>query len=650
MAKQEITLKGLDGHEDHLVYNSANGQVSNSLEECARSLFPQEGETTPRLRFQGFEGEWVSTKLCEISRKVTTKNTDLKYKTTLTNSAEFGIINQLDFFDHDISNGDNIRGYFVVEPDDFVYNPRISVTAPVGPINRNQLGYAGVMSPLYYVFRVEGIDLDYLSYYFKTKLWHKFMYDNGNSGARFDRFSISDEVFGQMPILHPTDIEEQKAIAAFFHRLDSQIALRKNQYERLLQVKSACLESMFPRGTEIAPPIRFNGFEEEWVVVPLSDCLMVNKERNINGMYTKNDVLSVSDDFGVVNQIELLGRSFAGKSVANYRVLKHGEIVYTKSPLKIKPFGIIKVNEGKDGIVSTLYAVYTAKEGVSPQFINYYFAPSHRMNSYIHPLVNKGAKNDMKVSDENVLKGNICIPSSLDEQKCIASFFEKLDSHISTEQQRLERLKQMKSACLRSMFPQNGGGGGNLPLIRFNGYVNDWTLMKFSDMAQRVSTYDLSNDLPCVEFEDIIAGEGVLNKDIYMKSVKKRGIQFKENDVLFGKLRPYLKNILLADFQGIAVGDFWVLRNTESVDPYFLYVLVSSEGFMKVANISSGSKMPRADWNLVSNSVFSVPPSIEEQRQIASFFRSLDKKILLQTQHIEKLKQMKTACLDKMIA
>ena len=209
---------------------------------------------------------------------------------------------------------------------------------------------------------------------------------------------------------------------------------------------------------KLPPPIRFNGFEEDWVVASLSDCLMVNKERNINGVYTKNDVLSVSDDFGVVNQIELLGRSFAGKSVVNYRVLRHGDIVYTKSPLKIKPFGIIKVNEGKDGIVSTLYAVYTAKEGVLPQFINYYFAPSYRMNSYIHPLVNKGAKNDMKVSDENVLKGKICIPPSLDEQKCIASFFLKLDSHISTEQQRLERLTQMKTACLRSMFPQNGGG------------------------------------------------------------------------------------------------------------------------------------------------------------------------------------------------
>jgi len=144
MAKQEITLcstsgrlllegrkKRLDGHEDHLIYDAADGQMSGSLEDSTRSLFSAEGETTPRLRFQGFEGEWVSTKLCEISKKITTKKTDLKYKITLTNSAEYGIINQLDFFDHDISNGDNIRGYFVVEPDDFIYNPRISVTAPL---------------------------------------------------------------------------------------------------------------------------------------------------------------------------------------------------------------------------------------------------------------------------------------------------------------------------------------------------------------------------------------------------------------------------------------------------------------------------------------------------------------------------------------
>ena len=169
-------------------------------------------------------------------------------------------------------------------------------------------------------------------------------------------------------------------------------------------------------------------------------------------------------------------------------------------------------------------------------------------------------------------------------------------------------------------------------------------------MAHRISTSDISNELPSVEFEDIVAGEGVLNKDIYRKNVIKRGTRFDEHDVLFGKLRPYLKNILFAEFKGVAIGDFWVLRATELVDPYFLYILVSSESFMKVANVSSGSKMPRADWNLVSNSYFLTPSSIEEQRRIASFFRTLDKKISVQSHQVEKLKQLKKACLNKIIA
>ena len=214
---------------------------------CLDSLFPRGTEIAPPIRFNGFNSEWVITKLNEISKKVITKNTKLEYKVTLTNSAEHGIINQLDFFDHDISNGDNIRGYYVVENDDFVYNPRISTSAPVGPINRNQLGYAGVMSPLYYVFRVEGIDKDFLTYFFKTNRWHKFMYDNGNTGARFDRLSISDDVFGQMPISHPKDIAEQKCIATFFHHLDSHISTEQQRLERLKQMKSACLRSMFPQ-------------------------------------------------------------------------------------------------------------------------------------------------------------------------------------------------------------------------------------------------------------------------------------------------------------------------------------------------------------------------------------------------------------------
>lgn len=109
----------------------------------------------PEVRFKGFEDEWTSIRLCDISQKVTEKNTASVCQNVFTNSAEYGIINQRDFFDHDVANADNIQGYYVVRPNDYVYNPRISTTAPVGPINRNKLGYNGVMSPLYYVFRVE---------------------------------------------------------------------------------------------------------------------------------------------------------------------------------------------------------------------------------------------------------------------------------------------------------------------------------------------------------------------------------------------------------------------------------------------------------------------------------------------------------------
>lgn len=160
-----------------------------------QAMFPQEGETVPKIRFKGFEGEWRTCPLYHFAKKRTEKNTKMLYNITLTNSAEFGIIDQRNFFDHEISNSENINGYYVVRDHDFVYNPRISSSAPVGPINQNKLGYTGVMSPLYLVFEINGINRDFLEIFFHTTLWHKYMFDNGNTGARFDRLAISDEDF-----------------------------------------------------------------------------------------------------------------------------------------------------------------------------------------------------------------------------------------------------------------------------------------------------------------------------------------------------------------------------------------------------------------------------------------------------------------------
>lgn len=203
-----------------------------------QKIFSQE------LRFTGFNDGWEERDLSAISDKVTEKNKENQFSETFTNSAEYGIIDQRDFFDKDISNEKNLNGYYIVHENDFVYNPRISNYAPVGPIKRNKLGRTGVMSPLYYVFRSRGVDKKYLEYYFDTTAWHIFLKMNGDSGARSDRFAIKDSVFNQMPIPYPT-IGEQEQIGSFFEKLDKAIALHQQKLDLLKKQKQAYLQKLF---------------------------------------------------------------------------------------------------------------------------------------------------------------------------------------------------------------------------------------------------------------------------------------------------------------------------------------------------------------------------------------------------------------------
>lgn len=209
-------------------------------------MFPKAGQTVPEIRLDGFEGEWDEWKLSDISQKVTEKNKDNIYTETFTNSAEFGIINQRDFFDKDISNEKSLNTYYVVRNNDYVYNPRISNFAPVGPIKRNKLGRTGVMSPLYFVFRVtnSNIDLDFLETFFNTNTWHKFMKLNGDSGARADRFAIKDSVFLNMPISIPS-FSEQQSIGSYFSNLDQLITSYQEKITQLETLKKKLLQDMF---------------------------------------------------------------------------------------------------------------------------------------------------------------------------------------------------------------------------------------------------------------------------------------------------------------------------------------------------------------------------------------------------------------------
>ena len=209
-------------------------------------MFPKAGQTVPEIRLDGFEGEWEVLRLSDICQKVTEKNKDNNFNETFTNSAEFGIISQRDFFEKDISNEKSLNAYYVVRNNDFVYNPRISNYAPVGPVKRNKLGRTGVMSPLYFVFRItnSNIDLNFLETFFNTNTWHKFMKLNGDSGARADRFAIKDSTFLTMPIAFPS-LPEQQAIGAYFSNLDNFINSYQEKISQLETLKKKLLQDMF---------------------------------------------------------------------------------------------------------------------------------------------------------------------------------------------------------------------------------------------------------------------------------------------------------------------------------------------------------------------------------------------------------------------
>lgn len=296
---------------------------------------------------------------------------------------------------------------------------------------------------LFYAVPRTKVDLEFVLCLFLRINWKK---KDESTGVP----SLSKQTINSVDIITPT-FNEQIKIGDFFRNLDHLIFLYQYKYDKLQNFKKSMLEKMFTQNESSIPEIRFKGFTEVWEKRKLNEYLETSTEKNTNDLYSKQDVLSVSGDFGIINQIEFQGRSFAGVSVLNYGIVNVGDVVYTKSPLSSNPYGIIKANKGKAGIVSTLYAIYHTTEQTEPNFVQVYFEQNARVNNYLHPLVNKGAKNDMKVTADNALKGMVIFPK-YEEQKQISEFFSVLDHLITLHKHKLEKLQNIKKACLEKMF------------------------------------------------------------------------------------------------------------------------------------------------------------------------------------------------------
>ena len=375
----------------------------------------------------------------------------MAFNETLTNSAEFGIISQMDFFDHSISKANKIHGYTVVRKDYFVYNPRISVTAPVGPINRNRLGREGVLSPLYTVFSTHDIDATFLEWSFKNNSWHKFMKFNGDSGARSDRFSIKDDVFFRMPILAPKDKDhiEQKCIGKFFEQLDHVITLHQRKLDKLLNIKKSMLDKMFPKNGSKKPEIRFKGFTDDWEQRKLG---AFSKEITRTSSNNDSPVMMITASNGFIRQSERYAFDNAGKSLSKYVLLFKGELAYNHGASKIRPFGsCFSLKSVESARIPYVYHCFSVEKS-NPEFISMVLN-SKEVEKQLRKIVSSGARMDglLNISFEDYTSVSLMLPRTV-EQNVIVNFINNLDSLITLHQRKLEKLKNLKKACLDKMF------------------------------------------------------------------------------------------------------------------------------------------------------------------------------------------------------
>ncbi len=385
-------------------------------------------------------------------------------------------------------------------------------------------------------------------------------------------------------------------------------------------------------GAASGPKLRFPEFQEAtaWRTTKLNSLLFEAKHRNRSLELGPADVLSVSGEHGCVNQIEFMGRSYAGATVKDYHVVEYGDIVYTKSPLKKNPFGIIKENKGKRGIVSTLYAVYRPFRECCPTYLDHFFSIDYNLNSYLQPIVRKGAKNDMKVNNADVLRGDICIPDFPEQQK-IADCLDSVDALIAAQGQKVEALRAHKKGLMHQLFPQERE---TQPRLRFPEFeaAGEWAEATVDELIHTVappkklqtSDYQLEGDFPIIDqSQDFICG---WTNDA--GALVDKGLPV----IIFGDHTCALKFVSRPFAQG--ADGIKIIKPRRGIDTRFLF-------FALEANPVVQDGYRRHFSALKKQRVLFPDPKSGEQQRIADCFTSLDDLIAGETLKLDTLKTHK---------
>ena len=384
-------------------------------------------------------------------------------------------------------------------------------------------------------------------------------------------------------------------------------------------------------GLEKRPKLRFPGFDEPWEAVTLSSILHERNEyAEKDGSY-EHATLSKE---GIYAKTARYDRDFlVSTENKKYKVTHYNDLCYNPANLK---FGVICLNKYGDAIFSPIYVTFEVDEKVDVDFIG---ANVTRWDFINHALrFQQGTVYErMAVSPEDFLSIQCYLPSK-NEQVHIASLMRVLDNRIEKQQSYVDALKKYKRGLLSNLFGEKA--------------TQEWTTKSyyFSEIAQRRSEkYDPTSGIeyPCVELENIEQETGKILSTVpstAQSSIKNIAMS---GDTLFGKLRPYLRKYAFAQQTMACSSEIWALIPSNIVLPKFLFYLVQTEQFLRVANISSGTKMPRAEWSHIEKTEFFIPDPFV-QRKVVSLLEGLDQKITFADSMLFCLNRLKASLLQQL--
>ena len=402
------------------------------------------GKKSPQLRFSGFDEGWEEKKLGEFSDRVTRKNENLESTLPLTISAQYGLVDQITFFNNQVASTTNLRNYFLVKNGEFAYNKSYSAGYPWGAIKRLDRYEKGVLSTLYIVFKPKNINSDYLLSYYDTDKWYKQVSEIAAEGARnHGLLNIAPNDFFQTTFAAPMSEIEQQKIGTFLSHVDSLIQAKTKKLESLKAVKKSLLQKCFPKAGEKVPEMRFAGFSGDWEEKKLGDfgevcmCRRIFKEQTSDSgeiPFFKIGTFGGSPD-------AFITRNLFNEYRTKYPYPKIGDILisaagtigrsveYDGSDVYYQDSNIVWLNHNNELHTSFLKTFY--------EIVNWFGIEG----STIQRLYNS-----------NILNTSISIPPTLAEQQKIGQFFSKYDSLISAQQKEIDKLKDIKKSLLQKMF------------------------------------------------------------------------------------------------------------------------------------------------------------------------------------------------------